>query len=149
MYSAGLRRIFPHFNLPKVCESRTCHASDLPFVFANYANYTPSAAELLMSLRMQTYWTNFVTHLDVNGARAAAGGVGAERDSAHSGHAQAGPSWWPQFNASHRLNMRIGTPDLVVESTLTGQSSPTPRPTGAHGPNGVCGFFDKRVGYDH
>ena len=38
-------QLFPQFGLPNVCQNRTCHATDVPFVFHNFANFTPNAAE--------------------------------------------------------------------------------------------------------
>ena len=94
-----------------------------------------------MGVKIQRYWTNFVKHLDVNGAPTAAGLRAPALPAKNLS--------WPQFNESHRLNLRIGTPELAIESTLTGQSSSPPRSTGALGPNGVCKFYDAQVGYNH
>ena len=49
----------------------------------------------------------------------------------------------PLFNESQRLNLRLSTPAVAVESTLTGQGG------AALATNGVCKFFDTQVGYNH
>jgi carboxylesterase type B len=129
VYSDGLKSIFEQFGLPAVCATRVCHASDVPFVFHNFANFTPSADEVDLSDQMLAYWTNFVKHGNVNGDASAQGARG--------------PSLmpWPVFDESTRLDMRLHIP-TEVESTLTGQPGALPT-------LGVCRFFDSQVGYDH
>eukprot|EP00939_MAST-03C_sp_MAST-3C-sp1_P003400 g3400.t1 len=116
--------LFPMFGLPTVCENRTCHATEIPFVFQNYANFTPDADELDMARDFASYWTTFARTGDVNAV------------------ANNGALHWPSFDTSERLNMRMGVPRLV-ESTKTGQIGPGVLPTA-----GVCDFFDS-IGYHH
>ena len=108
-----------------MCEQRTCHASEIPFVFSNYANYSSIVRpdERAMSDALGAYWTAFIRRGDPN-AGAAAGAVA-----------------WPRYNASQRLNLRVAAPTMAVESTESGQP-------GALATPGVCAFFDS-VGYDH
>jgi len=121
-------QLFPMFGLPDVCENRTCHASEIPFVFGNYANFSVDQDELDMSSDFFSYWGSFARTADVN-----------------DGISDGERPYWPLFNSSSRLNMRIGIPRLV-ESTKTGQqgSDPALRHT-----EGVCDFFDRIVGYNH
>jgi len=118
--------LFPTFGLPKVCENRTCHATELPFVFHNSANYSFSSDEDKMSIDFVTYWSNFARSGDPN----------------VPGPAGKGSIVWPEYNSTARLNIRFGTPSRGVESTQTGQQGALPT-------NGVCDFFDKDVGYNH
>ena len=133
--------IFPQYGLPAVCENRTCHASEVPFVFHQFANYTPDADEMRMSAAMLAWWAAFARSGDVNTAAAAdTGGV-----------------HWPLFNGTDRLNMRLGT-DVGVESTTTGQKGPLVlpscmlsldcacRPRAANDHEGICGTVYHRVG---
>ena len=115
--------IFPQQGLPAICENRTCHASEVPFIFHQFANYTPNAAEMQMSSTMMAWWTGFVRTGDVN-----------------ANPAVAAPHW-PLFNGTERLNMRLGI-DMGVESTKTGQAGALPT-------NGVCDLFDDVIGYQH
>jgi carboxylesterase type B len=129
-------QIFPRYNLPVVCETRTCHASELPFIFNNYANYSTlvSDDEKAMARDWGLYYTAFARSSDPNGHIQVGGKTGTEDDDILH---------WPKYNLSTRLNMRMGIPRLV-ESTKTGQVGPGTLPT-----NGVCDFFDTVVGYTH
>jgi len=120
-------QIFTEYGLPAICANRTCHASEVPFIFNNFANFTPSPAELIMSDSMISYWTEF----------------------AHNSNPNTHPSTetlphWPHFNSTTRVNLRIGIP-IEAESTEKGQSGPGVIP----GLRGVCDFFDTEVGYNH
>ncbi len=117
--------IFPIYGLPEVCVNRTCHASEIPFVFHNHANYSFDSDELVLSQNFIAYWTAFARTGDVNG------------------WSPAGPAdlYWPRYNVSQRLNMRLAVP-LSIESTITGQQDTVP------GINGVCDFFDNDIGYN-
>lgn len=110
--------------LPKVCESRTCHAVEIPFIFNNFANYSSvvSADEKVLSSRLLAFWSNFIAHGDPN-----------------TGSPVTIP--WPRFNGSARLNLRAATPSFGVESTKVDQ------PGAMHTP-GVCEFYDE-IGYKH
>eukprot|EP01065_Artemidia_motanka_P053040 TRINITY_DN9745_c0_g1_i1.p1 TRINITY_DN9745_c0_g1~~TRINITY_DN9745_c0_g1_i1.p1 ORF type:complete len:587 (+),score=202.29 TRINITY_DN9745_c0_g1_i1:96-1763(+) len=112
--------IFPKYNLPKVCETRTCHASEIPFAFHNHANYSFAKDELALADAFVQHWTQFAKTGDVN---------------------VNGLPEWPKFNFDTRLNMKMAT-DMQVESTKTGQSGALPT-------NGVCDFFDNVVTYKH
>lgn len=116
--------LFPTFGLPTQCENRTCHASEIPFVFQNHANFSLSKDEMAMAADFSTYWTSFASTGDPNAE--------ATTTTLH----------WPAFNTTSRLNMRMGVPRLV-ESTKTGQIGDGVLPT-----RGVCAFFDS-IGYSH
>lgn len=115
-------QLYPAFGLPTVCENRTCHASEIPFVFGNFANYTHTQEEVDLSKDFASFWTSFAQNGDVN----------SKGDASIS---------WPAFNESFRLNMRMATPKRSIESTTTGQRGPGVLPTA-----GVCAFFDS-IGY--
>ena len=59
-------QLFPMFGLPVVCENRTCHASEIPFVFGNFANFTVDQDESLMSSDFSSYWGSFARTGNVN-----------------------------------------------------------------------------------
>eukprot|EP01062_Namystynia_karyoxenos_P033610 TRINITY_DN24729_c0_g4_i2.p1 TRINITY_DN24729_c0_g4~~TRINITY_DN24729_c0_g4_i2.p1 ORF type:complete len:435 (+),score=158.05 TRINITY_DN24729_c0_g4_i2:400-1704(+) len=118
--------IFPQYGLPVVCEKRTCHASEIPFVFHNTANYSMAPDEEAMSRDFGRYWTAFARNGDPNAA----------------GPAGAAAVQWPRFELAGRLDMRLSAPAAQAESTRTGQPGALPTP-------GVCDFFDNVVGYDH
>jgi hypothetical protein len=40
----------------------TCHASDLPLVFHNYANFTPDAAEIDLAQTVSSYYVRACAH---------------------------------------------------------------------------------------
>ena len=124
-------QIFPIYGLPSVCEKRSCHASEVPFVFHNHANYSFATSELPLADAFISYWSAFAHTGDVNG-----GGGGST-----------GPVHWPRYTGASRLNMRLaidGDPGggLGVEST-NGEGQPGTAP----GTGGVCDFFDS-IGYD-
>ena len=54
------------YGLPVVCETRTCHAAEVPSVFGNTANYSFAASEIPLSEQMIAYWTAFARTGDVN-----------------------------------------------------------------------------------
>ena len=118
-------KVFHEYGLPDVCANRTCHASELFFVFNNYGNFTPTPQELEMSRSMGSYWTAFAHSSDPNSAASSR-------------------LTWPAFNTTARLNMRIAEA-FAVESTSAGQAGPGVLP----GQAGVCAFYDEHVGYDH
>lgn len=118
--------IFPTFGLPAVCENRTCHATELPFVFHNYANYSITEDEQSMSDDFAVYWTSFATAADPNA----------------QGPSGKGTILWPLYNETARLNLRFSTPSRAVESTQSVQQGALPT-------NGVCAFFDRDIGYNH
>lgn len=124
--------LFPTYGLPTVCETRTCHAAEVPFVFGNTANYSFAASEIPLSDTMIAYWTNFARTGNVN--------------VAGSTNADATTMYWPAFNRSARLNMRLAVAtDLYtqgIESTITSQPGTAPNTSG------VCEFFDQQVGYN-
>lgn len=129
--------LFPTYGLPVVCETRTCHAAEVPFVFGNTANYSFAASEIPLSEQMIAYWTAFARTGDVNSREQT--GVsrgGADRSTMH----------WPPFNRTARLNMRLAVATdrygQGVESTTTGQPGTAPNTSG------VCEFFDQQVGYN-
>ena len=119
----SLGKVLETYHLPKVCERRTCHASEIPFVFSNYANYSSIVRpdEKAMSAALSEYWTSFVRSGDPNGGGAAVA--------------------WPRYNASERLNLRVAAAGMEVESSESGQKGALPT-------LGVCAFWDS-VGYDH
>ena len=49
-------KMFPVYGLPVVCENRTCHASEVPFVFHNHANYSFDKDELILADAFIAYW---------------------------------------------------------------------------------------------
>lgn len=111
--------IFPEFGLPKVCVNRTCHASELPFVFhastnpavqALNATFTP--AEVVLSGQFSSYWTCFVMTGDPNKCN-------------HD------LPIWPAWNLITRENLELVTPSPVGNNTLS-----------------MCSFWDT-VGYVH
>jgi acetylcholinesterase/cholinesterase len=118
--------LFPTFGLPTVCENRTCHATELPFVFHQHLNYTLTADEEALSRDFVSYWTAFARTSDVNGATPAG----------------AGSVYWPRYNVSDRLNMRMAVPRSIESSDDVQQNGTAP------GTQGVCDFFDNQVGYD-
>lgn len=116
-------QIFTEYGLPAICANRTCHASEVPFVFQNYANFTPTPPEIGLSGTMVAYWSAFARTGDPNTAQTEV--------------------VWPVFNTSARHNLRIGIP-IGVESTKQGQTGPGVIP----GLAGVCAMYDQ-VGYTH
>lgn len=61
------------FGLPSVCETRVCHAMDLPVVFGKeipWMNATFTSDEVSMVDGMMSYWANFVKTGDPNKAEA-------------------------------------------------------------------------------
>ena len=94
-------------------------------MFGNFANFTVDQDESLMSSDFFSYWGSFARTGNVN-----------TDDNVRP--------YWPLFNSSSRLNMRMGIPRLV-ESTKTGQQGPGVLPH----TEGVCEFFDSVVGYNH
>ena len=90
-----------------------------------FANFTVDQDESLMSSDFSSYWGSFARTGNVN-----------TDDNVRP--------YWPLFNSSSRLNMRMGIPRLV-ESTKTGQQGPGVLPH----TEGVCEFFDSVVGYNH
>eukprot|EP00040_Diaphanoeca_grandis_P022620 m.121955 g.121955 ORF g.121955 m.121955 type:complete len:591 (+) comp28892_c0_seq1:164-1936(+) len=135
-------QIFPLYGLPKVCETRCCHATEVPFVFHNHANYTFSEEELKLTETFVEYWSNFARTGDVNGD------VNLDVDGEMMSKASSATQLhWPMFNATLKLNMRLATTSdphggVGVESSITGQ------PGTAAGTVGVCNFFDSEIGYD-
>jgi para-nitrobenzyl esterase len=127
--------LFPRYGLPTVCETRSCHAAEVPFVFGNTANYSFARSELPLSDSMIAYWTAFARTGDVNVPLSA---VGDDRRAIQTMH-------WPRFNRTVRLNMRLATSSdkygQGVESSLIGQPGTAPNTSG------VCEFFDQHVGY--
>ena len=127
-HNVSFPKLFPQYGLPTICEQRTCHASELPFVFHNAANYSFATAETAMSADFVAYWTAF----------AKTGNVNPDAGST--------PMKWPLFDSASRLNMRMAAASDAnaqgVESTKTGQSGALPTA-------GVCDFFDEQVGYNH
>mmetsp|Transcript_34219 Transcript_34219/g.89789 ORF Transcript_34219/g.89789 Transcript_34219/m.89789 type:complete len:577 (-) Transcript_34219:87-1817(-) len=118
--------LFPRYGLPTVCENRTCHMSEVPFVFHNSANYSFSADEGVLSAKMLRYWTNFAKASDPNSGGDPSGVV------------------WPIFNGSVRQNLKLSVP-ISIESTATGQDS-GPGTVPQISPPGVCSFYDS-IGY--
>jgi carboxylesterase type B len=108
------------FGLPKVCENRTCHASELPFVFdaADNAdvvalNVTFTADELQLIAAFEAYWAAFVITGDPNA------------------HNTTGLPAWPLWDAGVRSELLMQTPTPAVISS-----------------EALCSFWDS-IGYDH
>ena len=55
----SIAKMLTLYGLPAICVNRTCHASELPLVFNNYANYSAniSQPERTLSKQFAAYWT--------------------------------------------------------------------------------------------
>lgn len=91
--------LFPKFGIPTVCENRTCHMMEVPFVFHNSANYTFAPDEMTLSEQMLAYWTSFAKSSDPNNAGASSVA-------------------WPAYNGTAKMNLKLSNP-ITVESVST------------------------------
>lgn len=112
--------LFPAYGLPVVCENRTCHATELPFVFDNKANFTFTSDEDAMAEDFLKYW-------------------GAFGRSGHVNQGGGATVYWDSFNTTSRRNMRMAVP-RSMESTKSGQTGTLVTKE--------CDFFDQ-IGYNH
>lgn len=120
--------VFTQFGIPTICENRTCHMTEIPFVYDNTAlNFTFTEAEKDLSAAMLRYWTSFARNGDPNDFSVSDGVT------------------WPSYNDTKRINLKLSTP-IVTESTTSGQHTMTPGTVPAISPRGVCEFFDS-IGY--
>jgi len=119
--------LFPRFGIPTVCENRTCHMMEVPFVFHNSANYTFSPEEMTLSDELLSYWTTFA------------------RTSNPNSNTNPAAVEWPAYNSSSKLNLKLSVPS-VVESTENGQNSGAGT-VPSTSPPGVCSFYDS-IGYN-
>ena len=106
-------QLFPMFGLPWCV--RIVHVMQVvSFVFGNFANFTVDQDVNVDVIRFLSYWGSFARTGNVN-----------TDDNVRP--------YWPLFNSSSRLNMRMGY--LLVESTKTGQRPVLPHKAG------VCEFL--------
>ena len=95
--SAGY--IFPKFGLPKVCETRVCHASELPLVFhrtvISELNITLTELENQISNGIVDYWTSFA------------------KTGTPTGSVQ-----WPLFDIDSRRNILLGNTTTVEDTAV-------------------------------
>ena len=98
VFSSGW--IFAEFGLPTQCVNRTCHASELPFVFRADAN------PAVLSLNV-TFTADENTLIDEMGAMWVAFASGA-----------APGNGWPVWNVQTRRQLLLATPTLSVTETV-------------------------------
>ena len=128
--------VFAADGLPKVCESRVCHGTELPYVFHSSlpGNYSFNESELGLSRAMVAYWTQFARAGNPN----APAGNRSNDDGSSSSYRGNSTVDWPSFSTAARRNLRLAIP-IVAESTTDGSGAP---------PQEVCAFFDS-IGYNH
>lgn len=111
--------LFPKFGLPAICENRTCHASELPFVFGDThivnadppLNVTMTPVEKRLAASFIDYWTSFAIHGDPN--------IGNTQPE------------WPAFDPA------TGGMNIVLQDNIATESAQT-----------LCDFWDG-IGYMH
>jgi carboxylesterase type B len=136
---ASFAHIFSNFGLPKVCDTRVCHATEIPFVYHNSLNYTLLPNETVLSDAMIKYWTNFAKTGSPNSPNSGDVAVISKEEVLWPKYGVPNPHPGPLQNNT-RVNMRLAIP-ISIESSDHFQK-------GGYDTPGVCAMFDL-IGYDH